>query len=64
MIQTIGRWAYFEEGKLTGFASGLNIRAKERKDRRVTPGSLAGATRSTEVLWVKSGRRRGGAAGR
>lgn len=38
------------EGELAGFASVLDIRARERDDRRITPSSLAGATRSTEVL--------------
>lgn len=44
------------EGELAGFANEL---VRERDDRRITPSSLAGATRSTEVLWVKSGRRKG-----
>lgn len=48
------------EGELAGFASELDIRARERDNKRITPSSLAGATRSTEVLWVKSGRRKDG----
>lgn len=43
------------EGELAGFTSLLDIRARERDDRRITPSSLAGATRSTEVLWLSQG---------
>lgn len=40
------------EGELAGFANVLDIRARERDGRRIAPSALAGATRSTEVLWV------------